>query len=446
MTGSKTILFVAPPYTGHSNQLIVLASELVRRGHQVRFANAEAFRKPINDAGATFVAWEPERAMTDPKILRRRHEVWKVASRERSILRGERRMLEVAVDAYVPMHRTLLPIFDEYLPDLVIADSAAVPAIDLAAERGISRIVVAQFLGDHAKMEGHLPRYGTPFLRKMSVVESLLNFAHPLLAFAHFTPSYLRLIRLRRQCGITTPVLGIYRDNPMLVCTTFGVELARPLPARIQMVGPILPRNSQSLDPELQAWLDEPAKAPVVFMSFGTLSCLEPWQVRALLEALAQEPVRVLWALRESEQRLLPSIPTHMRICVFLPQQTVLAHAAVQCFVSHCGMNSVSESLYFAKPLLALPIFGDQHFNAARLVDLGVALRLNKQAFTAQEVREKLRAILTDPRYRQAAERAAVSLHEAGGLEKACSLVETILPTGSRHFVQAGSSWANGKS
>lgn len=72
-----------------------------------------------------------------------------------------------------------------------------------------------------------------------------------------------------------------------------------------------------------------------------------------------------------------------------MPQLAVLTHAAVHLFVSHCGMNSILEALYSRTPILALPFFGDQHYNAARLVDAGVALRINKQQFTSAEVYRK---------------------------------------------------------
>jgi UDP:flavonoid glycosyltransferase YjiC (YdhE family) len=62
-------------------------------------------------------------------------------------------------------------------------------------------------------------------------------------------------------------------------------------------------------------------------------------------------------------------------------------------------MNSIHESLDAGKPILALPFFGDQHYNATRLVDLGVALKLNKHNFSHIEVNQKIEQLLHEQRY-----------------------------------------------
>lgn len=63
-----------------------------------------------------------------------------------------------------------------------------------------------------------------------------------------------------------------------------------------------------------------------------------------------------------------------MLVVSWFPQQELLALPATRLFISHCGMNSVLESLYHRVPLLGLPIFGDQPDNAARLAERGLGL------------------------------------------------------------------------
>jgi UDP:flavonoid glycosyltransferase YjiC (YdhE family) len=142
--------------------------------------------------------------------------------------------------------------------------------------------------------------------------------------------------------------------------------------------------------------LEEGEGTKVVYIAFGTLATIESWQAKALVEGLTDTRFRVLWSLPKSQQHVLPSLPTSFRIEHFVPQQAVLSHPAVRAFISHCGMNSINEALYWEKPILALPFFGDQHYNAARIVDLGAALKLDKQNFDSAEVRSKMDALLSN--------------------------------------------------
>ena len=433
---ASRILFVAPPLFGHINQLVVLAEELAERGHRVTFACADQFKNRIGRGRVEFMAWRPETAITDAALLERRDKVWELASKDANILRGEQMMLGVVADSYPAMYETLAPIYRQCQPELVIADSAVVPAFDLADQLGIAYIVQAQFLGNHVKIPPAYPRYGSAFTIRMTPWERVINFFVPLTTTARFLPGIIRLNQMRRRCGARTTLRKLLYSRLMLVGTAFGVEIPRALPPLVQLVGPMMPRTVEPLSLRLRAWLEEDSRQPgVVFMSFGTLATLETWQAKALLEGVVQAGFRLLWSLRKTQQTLLPALPPSVRVEPFVPQQTVLAHPAVRGFVSHCGMNSLSESLYWAKPILGLPIFGDQHFNAARVEDLGVGLRLNKQRFNDEEVRAKLTTIVQDPKYRAAAARMSCVLRNSAGLERAVALVETGLEAGFEHLV-----------
>jgi UDP:flavonoid glycosyltransferase YjiC (YdhE family) len=124
---------------------------------------------------------------------------------------------------------------------------------------------------------------------------------------------------------------------------------------------------------------------------------------------------------------ILPEFPSTVRVESFVPQLEVLSHPNVVAFVSHCGMNSIHESLYCGKPILALPFFGDQHYNAARLVDLGVALKINKRNFSRIDVFDKVNQLLRDRCYQEKALHLSVGLKQTDGLNQAAQIVETML-------------------
>ncbi|HXP62669.1 MAG TPA: glycosyltransferase [Dongiaceae bacterium] len=432
---NKRLLFVAPPYFGHVNQMLVLAGELASRGLCVAFAGADLFRDRITRAGVSFLRWEPEDAMPDRNVITRRAQLWSNASRYSSRLRGEREMLAVFADSYDAMYLTLEPLWRQFNLDLAVVDSAALPALDLARQHGVPSIIQLQFLGNVVPISPRYPRFGTDYSIRMSPWQRALNCLHPLWVLANFATAIVRINRARARHRAVTPLKDFYNTSLTLVCSAFGIELPRALPPLMKMVGPILPRGHAPLEASLEAWLSGGNESPTVYVCFGTLAALERQQVLALVEGLSDPRWRVLWSLRPAQQSLLPSLPKTFNIQPHVPQQAVLAHPSVRAFVSHCGMNSVSESLYYGKPLLAVPFFGDQHYNAARVADIGAGLRLHKLRLSSEAIRSHAAALLEAPGYARAAQSMKAVLRRMGGLDEAVEVVEDALAHGFGHLI-----------
>ena len=89
----------------------------------------------------------------------------------------------------------------------------------------------------------------------------------------------------------------------------------------------------------------------------------------------------------------------------WVPQMNILAHAAVGGFLTHCGRNSLIESLLFGHPLVMLPIYGDQGPNArqmeAKLVGLQVARNEDDGSFDRHGVSTAVRAVMVDEEARR---------------------------------------------
>ncbi|MBD2777693.1 glycosyltransferase [Iningainema tapete] len=426
----KHIMFVSLPLRGHTNQMIALAQELVCRGYQVSFAIAEEAREWLANTGANFIQWEPRQETTDEGINDKNKSVWQRASQEQSIWRGEKMMLNGLIDLYVPMYKTLLAIFQQYNPDILVIDRAVIPAMDLAQQMKIPYIIQTRFLGNFVPSSSKYPRFGTSYSVEMNIWQRLVNFLRPYLLMPHFLPVMRKLNQVRSECSNCKKIKDPFSQRPIIVGTAFGIEIPRPLPPHVQMVGPIFPKTIEPLSPSLRKWLEEIAEVTIVYIAFGTLATIESWQAQALVDGLSDPKFRVLWSLPKSQQHILPALPSSFRIEDFVPQQAVLSHPIVRAFISHCGMNSINEALHWEKPILALPFFGDQHYNAARIVDLGAALKLNKKHFDSTEVRRKMDALLSKPNYIDAARRMSVLFKSTGGLDRAADIVESTLTEG----------------
>ncbi|THG02330.1 anthocyanidin 3-O-glucosyltransferase 2-like [Camellia sinensis] len=180
--------------------------------------------------------------------------------------------------------------------------------------------------------------------------------------------------------------------------------LASPESPPVYAVGPLLDlagnaRSGSDRDKILK-WLDEQPMSSVVFLCFGSLGCFDPPQLAEIAAALEKSGHRFLWSIRRpppegglampadcggDHEGLLPEgflkrTENRGMVCGWAPQTAVLCHAAVGGFVSHCGWNSILESLWFGVPIVTWPIYAEQQINAFEMVvdlDLAVELRLD---------------------------------------------------------------------
>ncbi|KAF7844859.1 hydroquinone glucosyltransferase-like [Senna tora] len=166
-------------------------------------------------------------------------------------------------------------------------------------------------------------------------------------------------------------------------------------------VGPIIQSgsNPQQSGSDCLRWLDTQPPNSVLYVSFGSGGSLSGDQIKELALGLELSNSRFLWVNvkppsdkasasylstneNESPEAFLPkgfverTKERGMVMSCWAPQVEVLGHSATGGFLSHCGWNSVLESVVKGVPLIAWPLFAEQRTNAAMLVDgLKVAVR-----------------------------------------------------------------------
>lgn len=426
MTRQKHIAFVSLPLLGHTSQMLAIAAELVSRGHQVSFVINEAAKSWVSPTGARFIAWNPsidlDRADHSPALM------WQAASETANRWQGDRLMLKRMIAVYAPLYHSIASILQAASPDLLVIDRAVFPAMDFAQQHQIPYIVQTRFLGNFVKPPAHAPQFGTAYSQNMTFGERLLNRLAPIALQTYLLPAMLKLNQIRKACADGREVHGPFEKQMTIVGNTFDLEIPRPLPDHVHLVGPIFAKTMPPLPESLQNWLDAAqSQSGVIYIAFGTLATIQAWQAQALIEGLTKTGLQVLWSLPDPQHSRLPPLPASVRVESFVPQFAVLAHPAVRVFVNHCGMNSILEALYWKTPILALPFFGDQHDNATRLMDAGVARRLDKQKFDAAGVATKVAALLHDPLVQDAVDCISSNLRQAGGCDRAADIVETAL-------------------
>ncbi|XP_062228303.1 UDP-glycosyltransferase 73B4-like [Phragmites australis] len=169
--------------------------------------------------------------------------------------------------------------------------------------------------------------------------------------------------------------------------------------ARAWLVGPLFLAAAESSegddDPEgCLPWLDERAGRPgsVVYVSFGTEVHVSAAQLDELARGLVDSGHAFLWGVR-SNAWAPPVDPGSDGKIVrgWVPQRRVLAHPAVGGFVSHCGWNSVLESLAAGRPMLEWPVMAEQAANAKHVADIiGAGFRVGTKTSGSTAAAEAL--------------------------------------------------------
>ncbi|PIA38402.1 hypothetical protein AQUCO_02800243v1 [Aquilegia coerulea] len=199
---------------------------------------------------------------------------------------------------------------------------------------------------------------------------------------------------------------------------------------RVYLVGPLLDlegkKTNSSVESEknrIMKWLNDQPDSSVIFLCFGSRGSLGAVQVKEIAKGLERSGQRFLWSLRSPPTAAFepPSDYTNLDeilpngflervhgkglVCGWAPQIDVLAHKATGGFVSHCGWNSILESLWFGVPIVTWPLDAEQKLNAFELVkDLGLGVEIKQGYYkrkegddhlvVAQEIEKTVRCVI----------------------------------------------------
>ncbi|PIA63029.1 hypothetical protein AQUCO_00200805v1 [Aquilegia coerulea] len=171
-----------------------------------------------------------------------------------------------------------------------------------------------------------------------------------------------------------------------------------------QSLGRFWPEDSSCLN-----WLNQQAARSVIYVAFGSLTVFDRIQFQELAMGLELSNQPFLWVVRpdmtkESSDVYPDGFQTRVaaqgQMVAWAPQQKVLSHPSVACFISHCGWNSTMESLSNGVPFLCWPFFADQFQNQSLICDVwmvGLGLNKNENGIVPrQEIKEKVNELLAN--------------------------------------------------
>ncbi|CAK9061825.1 unnamed protein product [Durusdinium trenchii] len=381
----RAIWFVSWQHAGHIKALCPIATELQRRGHEVRVVVHEEVLHlvPKNlialSAGPLPWSWTEElqfrQALWDPSPAEEARDARKAdlseqyfAGSQRSLLRG--------------LNETLHRVPLQEWPSLLAIDVSSVGAMDLAEKLAIRFAVISAWpVGPTLQSVGEATDFGwmpselfafTQSSHQQSFPDRLKRylFSNLLPRFMNWAGFHEPRRALRRELDLDerlelleAPRTSANGGRPLLcILSHWGIDRPRPLPPRAVLVGPVEDypgkvKEAGELPKPVADWL---ASGKVVYISFGTNVRPTREVYQAILGAAeGLQDVKFLWDVDESEVQA-SSLGELAHAAAFpnvhfapgVPQILVLGHVAA--FVTHCGLNSVHEALHFGVPMLGM--------------------------------------------------------------------------------------------
>ncbi|GMS85171.1 hypothetical protein PENTCL1PPCAC_7346, partial [Pristionchus entomophagus] len=193
----------------------------------------------------------------------------------------------------------------------------------------------------------------------------------------------------------------------------------RPYTRHVVHVGGItMPRGEgKPIDKNLASIINRSPKG-VVVISFGSLAETENLShvhLKTFLDAFSKFPeYTFIWKFHAEKDKHVQLFSNYKNVHAvrWLPQYALLKHPKTLAFVSHCGANSVVEAASLGVPLIALPLFADQHYNGAAMLKKGSTVLLRKSNLSEAAIVEAVHKVLFDERYRRSALHLSAALHK----------------------------------
>jgi UDP:flavonoid glycosyltransferase YjiC (YdhE family) len=377
--------------------MMPFALALAQHGHEVAFATGEHVGTVIRECGLRhFVCGIPE-ASTEDALLELPE--WPMLSAQLSGAPLGIIQLHAFIEGIAPlMWPTLEEVMTAWKPDLIVRDPL-------------------EFSGVLAAEKAHIP-YATVDWATHIPAQQLAGSAFSSLA------SRLGLNHLAEAM----PAL----DRHLVLSAMPPAWQYAQIPNPEGLVRYAVPPFDQSGSSKTPSWVAELPEQPLIYATLGTTFNRSPKTFKAIIEALANEPVTgiVTVGFNQDPAEFGP-MPKNVRIERYIPQSLLLPHCSAMIF--HGGFNSLHAALWHGVPMVFLPLDGgDQGFNAAQAVAHGLGL-IPEAPTDANSLRRNLQTVLSDGRYKARAAELQSAMRALPSLSQAVTHLETLARTATPH-------------
>ena len=375
------------PAMGHTNPTLAVVRRLVDMGHEVRYYSFRMLRERIESAGAVFIP------MDDCS-----YEMKLGPDAGARIAKDTAFATEVLVETTLAADKMLLSDLQSYRPDVIVADSMALWGKLLALKLGVPYVCSTTTFAFN-KESAQVMQQGLGDLFKLLLQMPKIN---------------RQLKRLQKNGYQVKSILDVVQNdnatNTIVYTSKYFQPSADSFSDRYAFVGPSVTEKAP---------LPRQTSRPRVYISMGTVNNDMPALYRACIAALADKYELILSVGSQVDPASLGDLPPHVTAAQQVDQMAVLADC--DAFLTHCGMNSVSEALYCGVPLVLFPQTAEQKGVANRTAELGAGVML--PAPTESAIRTTVDAVLADSKYHNAAVTIRDSFRACGGPQEAADFI-----------------------
>jgi hypothetical protein len=249
------------------------------------------------------------------------------------------------------------------------------------------------FYDEHEWNSSYLPSIGTPFTEQMSLFERMLNSVYTngvKIMWEIFMRFHYKSFT-KAGYDYMTPKLFDHDSFMMLQCPD-GIAFNFPKPPNMITFSAVTPRPAKPLrDIQLDAFLDKYSKN--IYLSQGTI--MNVIKIKELIDLFNSLPQYGFILSFKDDHFKNIEFPKNVHLVHWVDQNDLLGDKRLHTFISHGGINSVMESLYHLKPVIALGLALDQ-LNTASYVkehEFGIAI-LDKQLVSTESLRKAIEDVL----------------------------------------------------
>lgn len=387
---SKIVFFCIPAH-GHTNPTLGVVDELVKRGHEVVYYSYNQFREKIESLGAEFIAcdnYDMEQKLTPEDATK--------------IGKDMAFSTQILVDTTLGLDDMVCEHMQRLQPDCIVADSMAVWGKAVALKLGIPFVSST-----------------TTFAFNQHSAKIMKNGIGELFGMLFSMPKVNRQIKRLQDKGYPVKsILDILQNdnetNTIVYTSPQFQPCSETFSDKYSFVGPSVRPATENI---------VKTKDKLIYISLGTVINNSLDFYKKCISAFADTDYQVIMSVGNLiDIKDLGNIPDNFTVKSFVDQIAVLNKADV--FLSHCGMNSVSESLYYQVPLVMYPQTSEQSGVATRVEQLEAGLRIKK--LSAESIREAVETVMNTSTYRENAIAISNGFKSCTGAKGAADKIEKL--------------------
>ncbi len=375
------------PAHGHTNPTLGLVKALTESGHEIWYFSFEEFREKIEAAGANFIACDGYDFEMEDKGNADRVGKDKVYA------------TELLVSSTLALDDMTTRTLEKIKPDVVVSDSVAYWGKLAAMKHGLPYVSSTTTFAFN--------RYSAKYMKESVWDIVLMLFAMPRIN--------KQLNRLREKGYPVKSLLDIVQNdnetNTIVYTSRYFQPCADTFSKKYHFIGPSIRPITKPV---------EKTADKTVYISMGTVNQNREF-FRNCINVLKPTGWQVIISMGTNTDHF-EDLPENIQVYESVDQMAVLSIA--DAFITHCGMNSASEGLYFGVPLVLFPQTSEQGAVAKRVEELGAGVRL--KSISGEDVLDALSKVISDPQFKTEAERVSESFKACGGAEEAKAFLEQI--------------------